>query len=56
MFVLRMEFILLRHALSASLTNWKSYRALYAEIALPRICLSYLVIHVLLSKDLFIYC
>lgn len=42
MFVLRTEFILLRHALSASVTNWISYRALYAEIALPRICLSYL--------------
>jgi len=34
------DFMLLRHALSARVTNWTSYRVLDAEIALPRICLS----------------
>lgn len=34
--------MLLRHALSARVTNWTSYRVLDAEIALPRICLSYM--------------
>ena len=36
------ELMLLRHALSASVTNRTSYGALHAEIALPRICHSYL--------------